>query len=74
MSSYHDDGQEDRRWSFFCCRGKVQRRNCQWSSYVNDFEQEFTWKASSSRYLVGISSYYDNEHKDRSWTFATCEK
>ncbi|XP_051976572.1 hemagglutinin/amebocyte aggregation factor-like [Xyrauchen texanus] len=73
MSSYHDSKHEDRRWQFSCCRGNGHcNSNCQWSSYVNYFDEAFEWTAPHMHVLVGAESYHDNSREDRRWNYMYC--
>ncbi|KAG9330482.1 hypothetical protein JZ751_024216, partial [Albula glossodonta] len=52
MSSFHDNGAEDRRWKFYCCRvNNYCNSNCQWTTYVNNFDEYFTWNVPGLNYL-----------------------
>uniref|UniRef100_A0A673GB32 Uncharacterized protein n=1 Tax=Sinocyclocheilus rhinocerous TaxID=307959 RepID=A0A673GB32_9TELE len=68
-SSYHNDYFEDRRWRFYCCRSPCVTKDCHWTSYVNSFDEYFTWTVPSRNILVGAQSYHQN-HED--WRFYCC--
>ncbi|KAF4114841.1 hypothetical protein G5714_005064 [Onychostoma macrolepis] len=75
ISSYHSDHHEDRRWQFYCCRKKGYcTSNCQWTTYVNWFDEAFQWTTPSSHYLVGAESFHDNKYEDRRWKYKYCTK
>ncbi|XP_073694652.1 dermatopontin-like [Garra rufa] len=75
MSSYHDSGKEDRRWQFYCCRSNGYcTANCEWTTYVNYFDEPFHWVVPNPNYLVGAESYHDNGKEDRRWMYKYCSK
>ncbi|MEE6477739.1 hypothetical protein FKM82_011612 [Ascaphus truei] len=75
MDSYHDNKKEDRRWKFYCCSGEVAiGHSCKWSGYVNSFDGYLRWDAPINYYLVGASSYHDNDKEDRRWKYQYCAK
>ncbi|KAG9329598.1 hypothetical protein JZ751_003510 [Albula glossodonta] len=75
MASYHDNGREDRRWKYYCCRvNNYCNSNCRWTTYVNNFDDYFTWNVPSQNYLVGAESYHDNKREDRRWRFYYCTR
>ncbi|XP_016373981.1 uncharacterized protein LOC107713070 [Sinocyclocheilus rhinocerous] len=62
-SSYHNDYFEDRRWRFYCCRSPCVTKDCHWTSYVNSFDEYFTWTVPSRNILVGAQSYHQNHEE-----------
>ncbi|KTF87780.1 hypothetical protein cypCar_00038690 [Cyprinus carpio] len=72
ISSYHNNYYEDRRWRFHCCRSPCVTTNCNWSSYVNSFDEYFTWTVPSRNVLVGAQSYHQNYEEDRRWKYKVC--
>ncbi|XP_072566487.1 hemagglutinin/amebocyte aggregation factor-like [Paramormyrops kingsleyae] len=75
MSSYHDNKHEDRRWQFQCCQiYNYCNSNCQWTPYVNNYDEEFTWLVPSMNFLVGAESIHHNKHEDRRWKFYYCTR
>ncbi|KAF4115342.1 hemagglutinin/amebocyte aggregation factor-like [Onychostoma macrolepis] len=75
MASYHGNRQEDRRWQFYCCRGKGYcTSGCQWTTYVNYFDEAFHWTVPNQSYLVGAESYHANRQEDRRWKYKYCAK
>ncbi|XP_048012065.1 hemagglutinin/amebocyte aggregation factor-like isoform X1 [Megalobrama amblycephala] len=75
MSSYHNNKHEDRRWQFYCCRSNGHcTANCEWTTYVNWFDEYFHWNVPNQNYLVGAESYHENKHEDRRWKYMYCTK
>ncbi|KPP58221.1 hypothetical protein Z043_123973, partial [Scleropages formosus] len=63
MESYHENKHEDRRWKFYCCRiNNFCNSNCQWTPYVNNFDETFDFYVPTQNYLVGTGSYHNNHH------------
>lgn len=61
VSSYHDNGKEDRRWRFQCCKAnKHYTRNCKISGYVNSWDGNMDFNAGGNYAIVGAFSYHDN--------------
>ncbi|ROI15311.1 Hemagglutinin/amebocyte aggregation factor [Anabarilius grahami] len=64
MSSYHNNKHEDRRWQFYCCRSNGHcTDHCEWTTYVNWFDEYFHWTVPNQNYLVGAESYHENKHE-----------
>ncbi|KAM4677931.1 hemagglutinin/amebocyte aggregation factor-like isoform 1-T1 [Discoglossus pictus] len=75
MDSFHDNKREDRRWRFLCCSGEISvSKDCKWSNYVNEFDDYLRWDAPPNYYLVGASSFHDNNREDRRWRYHYCAK
>ncbi|KAK7149877.1 hypothetical protein R3I94_009253 [Phoxinus phoxinus] len=75
MSSYHDNRKEDRRWQFHCCRSNGHcTASCEWTTYVNWFDEAFHWTVPNQNYLVGAQSYHSNRQEDRRWMYKYCAK
>ncbi|XP_063060220.1 hemagglutinin/amebocyte aggregation factor-like [Engraulis encrasicolus] len=75
MHSYHENYHEDRRWKFTCCtESNFCTGDCNWSGYVNDFDQFMSWAVPGDQYLAGAQSYHDDHHEDRQWQYLTCSK
>ncbi|ROI15313.1 Hemagglutinin/amebocyte aggregation factor [Anabarilius grahami] len=63
MSSNHNNKHEDRRWQFYCCRSNGHcTDHCEWTTYVNWFDEYFHWTVPKQNYLVGAESYHENKH------------
>uniref|UniRef100_A0A673FQ98 Hemagglutinin/amebocyte aggregation factor-like n=2 Tax=Sinocyclocheilus rhinocerous TaxID=307959 RepID=A0A673FQ98_9TELE len=64
MSSYHNNKHEDRWWQFYCCRSNDHcTADCEWTTYVNCFDEYFHWTVPNHNYLVGAESYHENKHE-----------
>ncbi|CAB1345858.1 unnamed protein product [Coregonus sp. 'balchen'] len=64
-----------KRWRFFCCRvNSYCNQDCQWTPYVNYFDELISWKVPSLNYLVGAGSYHSNPHEDRRWRYQYCTR
>ena len=68
-SSYHDNGPEDRRWSFKCCRSPNHyTQNCEMSGldvydsveYVNGLDQFINYTVGDNKVMTGAYSFHDN--------------
>ncbi|XP_030640582.1 hemagglutinin/amebocyte aggregation factor-like [Chanos chanos] len=75
MNSYHDNHHEDRRWRFHCCLVHNQcNAVCQWTTYINYFDEPFSWSVPTMNYLVGTGSYHSNSKEDRRWRYMYCTR
>ncbi|XP_075061026.1 hemagglutinin/amebocyte aggregation factor-like [Mixophyes fleayi] len=71
--SIHDNKHEDRVWDFRCQNTFTKPASCYWTSYVNDFDQEFTFVCPFGSVLSGMESYHNNWKEDRRWEFYCCK-
>ena len=70
VESYHDNGQEDRRWKFTCCSAKSHiTNNCRLTGFVNGHDQQMNFKASHGEVITGVFSYYNTGTR---YLFITC--
>ncbi|XP_046564165.1 dermatopontin-like isoform X2 [Haliotis rubra] len=69
--SYHENSPEDRRHRFTC---KTTRGlgKCQWSGYVNQFEQPVSFQCPNNGVISGVSSIHSNGPEDRRFDFYCC--
>ncbi|XP_062310462.1 hemagglutinin/amebocyte aggregation factor-like [Osmerus eperlanus] len=75
MHSYHENKHEDRRWKFTCCgASNFCTDTCQWTNYVNSFDEAFAFDVPSNTYLIGVESYHENKHEDRRWKYQYCTR
>ncbi|KAM9407149.1 hemagglutinin/amebocyte aggregation factor-like isoform 2-T2 [Salvelinus alpinus] len=75
VNSYHSNPHEDRRWKFYCCRvNSYCNQDCQWTPYVNYFDEVISWQVPGLNYLVGAGSYHSNYYKDRRWRYQYCTR
>ncbi|XP_062592882.1 hemagglutinin/amebocyte aggregation factor-like [Saccostrea cucullata] len=73
--SYHRDDYEDRRYELHC--GNVIRSsdvavNCEWTGYVNDFDQVVHFQCPGAGYINGMASYHRDSYEDRRHKFRCC--
>lgn len=76
VHSYHDNGKEDRKYSFKCCnrKNRVRISDCHWTGYQNNWDRELHYYVPRYYYLRGIESYHRNDKEDRRWKFYICRK
>ncbi|XP_060065774.1 hemagglutinin/amebocyte aggregation factor-like [Ylistrum balloti] len=72
LSSHHSNHHEDRVWSMGCYDAVAMVHNCQWTGYVNDFDQPFDFECPGEGFINGVRSIHDNGHEDRRWAFQCC--
>jgi len=70
VESYHDNGREDRRWKFQCCRVSsnvsLQRKGI--TGYLNNWDGVLRWWCpQADEAIVSLYSYHDNHREDRRW-------
>lgn len=59
------------RWKFYCCRAiSYCNLKCQWTPYINNFDEDISWHVPSQNYLVGAGSYHSNPHE---WVQCVCD-
>uniref|UniRef100_A0A4W5MC80 Uncharacterized protein n=1 Tax=Hucho hucho TaxID=62062 RepID=A0A4W5MC80_9TELE len=71
MNSYHETKHEDRRWKFTCCAASNFGTDiCQWTNYINCFDEAFTVNVPPNSYLIE----YDEDRcwKYQYWTERSC--
>uniref|UniRef100_A0A6I8T2I0 Hemagglutinin/amebocyte aggregation factor n=1 Tax=Xenopus tropicalis TaxID=8364 RepID=A0A6I8T2I0_XENTR len=71
--SKHSNRREDRVWSFACQNSLYLPLSCNWTNYVNDFDQELNFTCPTGSVLSGMESYHDNKKEDRRWKFRCCQ-
>ncbi|XP_059156033.1 dermatopontin-like isoform X1 [Physella acuta] len=74
VESIHDNGHEDRMWGFQCCNpdGHVSHA-CEYTPYVNQYDQMLTYRVPDGMVLRGVTSVHDNGHEDRIFKFDICK-
>ncbi|KNC67905.1 dermatopontin-like protein [Pseudoalteromonas ardens] len=76
VSSYHDNGREDRRFNIECGKytttsgARLYRKSLSWTGYVNSYDQAFNYTCPAGKFLVGMYSVHSNRHEDRVFKFA----
>ena len=59
--SYHDNGKEDRRFSFRCCKvSGLCTRNCYLDGPVNNLDGDMNYNLKAGQVIVGAYSTHDN--------------
>ncbi|NP_001106323.1 uncharacterized protein LOC100127280 precursor [Xenopus laevis] len=71
--SKHNNRREDRVWNFTCQYTLYQPHFCNWTDYINDFDQELNFTCPLGSVVSGIQSYHDNKKEDRRWKFLCCQ-
>eukprot|EP00483_Globobulimina_turgida_P010854 UN10875 len=73
--SYHDNGKEDRRWTFTCgiLSSAHKLVNCGWTGYLNEWDAALNFDCPSNGVIRSIWSRHDNGREDRLWRFECCQ-
>ena len=59
--SYHDNGKEDRRFAFRCCKvSGLCTRNCYFDGPVNEYDGNMNYNLKTGQVIVGAYSIHDN--------------
>ena len=72
VESYHQNGKEDRRFKFECCKVNGKVDHCSNSGYVNNYDHQLNF-GSSDKFMTGWKSTFSGWHKDRKFSFDVCE-
>ncbi|XP_057295687.1 hemagglutinin/amebocyte aggregation factor-like [Hydractinia symbiolongicarpus] len=74
MSGVHSNPHEDRRYKFRCSLyvGRYQTA-CEWTGYLNQFDQYLHYVVPSTHFLTGIKSYHVNHYEDRRFAAYICK-
>ncbi|XP_005099814.2 hemagglutinin/amebocyte aggregation factor [Aplysia californica] len=73
ISSYHDNHPEDRRFKFYCCRpNDLVTHGCEYTGYVNSYDQLLNYTVPDGWVLRGMTSVHDNSKNDRIFQFDVC--
>lgn len=73
VSSYHDNGAEDRRFRFYCCeKPGMCLYNCFYSGWVNSYDGYFDYAVPPGHVMRGWTSIHDNGAEDRIFNFEVC--
>lgn len=75
LRSEHDNNQEDRRWRPYSAvmpAGMTCSPQA-WSEYQNDPDEEFTFQCPDNSVMVGFSSKYNSNARDRQFRFRCCD-
>jgi len=69
--SVHDNGKEDRRFAFSCCRlsDHVILRTLYWTAWVNNYDEVFDFQCGQGNVLTGVHSKHSDGQEDRIFSF-----
>uniref|UniRef100_A0A1B8XY27 Uncharacterized protein n=1 Tax=Xenopus tropicalis TaxID=8364 RepID=A0A1B8XY27_XENTR len=68
-----DSQRWDRLWDFVCERLFNSVPTCEWSNYVNNIGQGFTFYCPTGQVLSGMGNELDAWESDRRWKFLCCK-
>jgi len=64
VQSTHDNGNEDRRFAFKCCRHTGQYiDNCYFDGPANSFDGAMNYFVPTGQVIVGAFSWHNNRHE-----------
>jgi hypothetical protein len=72
VASYHDNGREDRRFTFKCTKfnnANAAAVGYTESGFVNSLDGELDFTTPENTYLVGVESHHANAQEDRQFNF-----
>ena len=74
VRSQHSNNTQDRQW-LWECRSVVDTAfdDCEWTAYLNSFNQPIYFQCDHDYVLTGVNSYYNNEAEDRRWKAKCCK-
>merc|ERR1711934_131313 len=73
VSSYHDNGKEDRRYKFNCCQpGTLVTYHCQYTNYVNSYDHILSYRVPDGMVMKGVNSVHDNGKEGRIFKIDIC--
>ncbi|BFZ19530.1 hypothetical protein BsWGS_22570 [Bradybaena similaris] len=74
LVSQHDNHHEDRVWNMLCAAppNEVKLGECEWSGYINNFDELFEFQCPEDRVIAGIEAIHDNYYEDRKFSFKCC--
>jgi len=74
MESEHDNGKEDRRWSYKCCAAQGScYHDCHFTPFINDFDDPMDYTVQDGYLIAGVESEHDNGKEDRRWRLQLCK-
>uniref|UniRef100_A0A6I8PWY0 non-specific serine/threonine protein kinase n=1 Tax=Xenopus tropicalis TaxID=8364 RepID=A0A6I8PWY0_XENTR len=73
ITSMRDSQRWDRLWDFVCERLFNSVPTCEWSNYVNNIGQGFTFYCPTGQVLSGMGNELDAWESDRRWKFLCCK-
>ena len=72
LLSAHHNVHEDRYFDYACRVVTGSPVTCTWTGYVNAFDEPVSFMCPKNQYLAGVSSYHENYHEDRRFSFQCC--
>ncbi|XP_053378654.1 uncharacterized protein LOC123543887 [Mercenaria mercenaria] len=73
MISIHDNGAEDRRWKFLCCKiPDIHMEDCDLTTWTNDLDKPQDYTLPSGKAMKGVFSEHDNGAEDRRYRYEIC--
>ncbi|CAG5115563.1 unnamed protein product [Candidula unifasciata] len=72
IGSIHKNSYEDRLWKFQCRPAPGPVYDCDWTSYLNEFDQVLNFTCPRDYLINGMMSYFDNLYKDRRFLVKCC--
>ncbi|XP_078509580.1 hemagglutinin/amebocyte aggregation factor-like [Lissotriton helveticus] len=64
---------EDRMWDFTCKTAYSGPVSCHWSSYINEYDEPFTYSCPWG-FISGFHSIYHKYYEDRRWRIYCCSQ
>jgi hypothetical protein len=74
LGSYHDNGREDRVWTYICSALDGGPSSCEWTNYINIWRGPMDFTAPGNAFISGFESIHDNGQEDRIWKVKLCEQ
>jgi len=74
-TSTHDNGMEDRVWTWYCGTLDSSKYNvsaCGWSDWANSYDATFSYYCPNNGVMTGLESQHDNSKQDRRWRYRCC--
>ncbi len=63
-SSYHDNGREDRRFKFYCCKSSpLKTHECFITGFLNGFDHHVSYTSATGSVFTGMTSEHHNHHE-----------
>ena len=74
MESEHDNGAEDRAYSFFTARSdNFILRQCSGWKKLNDFDEKIDLELGDQEVIAAVKSVHSNKDEDREFSVITCK-
>jgi len=74
ITSIHSNHYEDRKWSYKCGKfGGWHVGECNWTGWVNDYDEQFTYDCPGEKVMGGMNSIHSNYYQDRIFRFKCCK-